>query len=174
VPLGKNLQLAARAKAPARMSPGPTSWVMSTRAALGLISRITPFIAPTNQSFKPKSVVSVTMELGEIPWELRLRASVLERGSALPLWGFGRFTRKRQGTGALQDLAEYFDQPESSSSRTQLEVSKCFEKLSPISVAIALGQISAIRTSQDRGQFLQSEQIGIQRINERGDCFFKV
>src|SRR3972149_721437 len=59
VPAGKKPTTASRARAPSTTSWGATSWVRSTRRAPGAIPRITPFMAPTNGSRVPKSVVSV-------------------------------------------------------------------------------------------------------------------
>src|SRR5439155_11274807 len=43
------------------MSNACTEWQMSTISASGTILRITPFMVPTKWSFKPKSVVRVTI-----------------------------------------------------------------------------------------------------------------
>jgi hypothetical protein len=63
VPLGKYRQAVIKENAPARMSPGGISCVMSTMIARGLIPSTTAFIVPTNQSLVPKSMVSVIIRI---------------------------------------------------------------------------------------------------------------
>src|SRR5690242_18255141 len=115
---------------------------MSIKAAWGLIPRMTPFIVPTNQSFKPKSVVRVIIGLG-----LGLR--LLECGSARPLSALRPFMSKRQSHWRTAKPEEALCPFVSSASGPQFEVSKLFQELRSVCVAITLGQISPIGAGQN-------------------------
>src|SRR6266849_10756639 len=67
VPGGKNGVAASRARPPARMSWGGTSWVRSTSRADGQMDSSTPFMIPTKGSRSPKSVVRVIRPGMRIP-----------------------------------------------------------------------------------------------------------
>src|SRR5215831_4032464 len=121
VPFGKNRHEAASANAPARISPGGISCVMSTIVARGLIRRATPFIVPTNQSLVPKSVVNVISD-----------TQLHGRGAAYAKFVAGELLQQNCAIG----------------------------------ISIALWKITPIRTAEHSGQLLQSEQLGIEGIDE--------
>src|SRR5438874_8481686 len=60
------------------------------------------------------------------------------------------------------------------SSRAQFEPGEILKQERAVSVAILLGEKTLIGAGEDGGQFLQFQQVGIERIDEGIDGFFEV